>query len=326
MRLHTALLISINGGLLLTMSGVASAAVEFQAQYRVVNEDNRANAWAFQGSPAFLYPRVEREDHSSPLRLELSFGSKRKQLYLATYDWKANGQDSAVSPDPNSDLLFPVIDEVADRGTIDSSTDNSYFRGTSSISSQYEVVEAGWRWDKRLGHASGTFALGLRQLDFSDTLITHFESQNLSPNQTLDQIRQLSFKGVGPLAKIDALFPLTAKGLGLHTTASVAYLDGDRKGSIRSVFHKDAGADPSADVSQTTLLSNTGPAVTNLELSLGLRWSTKHWDATLSYWYERWDNLVNTRTRNTRLDIFQVGSQEDLLELSGTQLSLRFKY
>ncbi|MFT7127576.1 MAG: hypothetical protein ACI9HX_001254, partial [Pseudoalteromonas tetraodonis] len=46
----------------------------------------------------------------------------------------------------------------------------------------------------------------------------------------------------------------------------------------------------------------------------------------LSYWYERWDNLVNTRTRNTRLDIFQVGSQEDLLELSGTQLSLRFKF
>lgn len=326
MRLRTATITAISSGLLLSVAGVASAAVELHSQYRFVSEDNRANAWAFQGSPAFLYPRVEREDHSAPLRMELSFGSKRKQLYLAAYDWDAKGSDSALSPDPALDLLFPVIDEVADRGTIDSATDNNYFRGNSAIRSEYQVLEAGWRWDKRLGHASGTFAVGLRQLDFYDKLSTHFESQNLSPNQTLDQIRELKFKGLGPLAKVDAIFPLSVKGFGLHTSASVAYLDGDREGFIRSDFHKDPGADPGADVSQTTPLTNTGPAVTNLEFSLGLRWSSKHWDATLSYWYERWDNLVNTRTRNTRLDIFQVGSREDLLELSGTQLSLRFKY
>lgn len=307
----------------------APSHITLSAETRFLSERGRGQVWAFEGAPLLDSAEINRNPEELA-QLSLTLRIAGWDLRAAFGGMDAIGNATAESPDSTQNLLFPTIDEVPDRGSAYYYYENFFKTGQADLSTDYEYMDIEIGHEIGLGWGDGRLFVGVRDVEFDETLNLSLQSDGLNRDHSLDTLRQQRFEGIGPRIGFAARFPLGPDGVNslfaFETAVDLTMLSGDRGGEIRSRFQQEAstvaGDEGAVDETFISPLADSGDRAIQSGLSLGISFRHSLIGVSLGYRIERWENFVNTETRNERLDIPRFGQRDGAINLHGGWLRL----
>ena len=309
------------------------------AIFRQIHDDSANQVWAFRGGDSGTPASIGRSiDPSYGLALGLHF-TRKIDLTIRYSGLRFNGANSAQSPDPVINLLFPTIDEVPDRGTYYYYYENYFFEGQSDLSGDLETMDFMAGFDVGIGATDARVEIGVQHSKYTENLNASLASRGFDREHQFTSIKSQKYSGTGPKASLAAEFPIAKSPFYVRFKGDVAVLFGDREGAVDSTFTQGANqffpafGEGAVELMQTRSINQESHRVWFYGVEVGVGSIIKfgssdkhHLKVEVTYALDRFDGLTDTLTRNERLGIPEYGERDDSLDLSGVNLSVELGF